>query len=512
MKLHKVFKNTYYDSVSLMSLTAKLNREYEFIELVILMGSEMNLEMIQAVGLFHDDMKGLTPNDLILAAETSNSDLKEKWVEIIFKHLNEKKVKSSQSQRVYRSITAAKKDVDANIAVISVPGRYAANEARVALENNMHVMLFSDNVTIEDEIVLKDLAIEKDLLLMGPDCGTAIINGKGLCFANNVSKGNIGLVAASGTGLQEVTVIIDRFGGGISQAIGVGGRDLSELVGGKMLLKAYDDLEKDEETEVIVLVSKPPHKSVAEKIYARLKSIVKQTVVCFLDSHSDYDAKDVYFASSLAGAALKALELTGTEVEDNSILSSTEKQMIKEAKLLLHDDQTKLKGLFCGGTLTTEALSIIREHVVSITSNIAKKKHEKMMNPFSSDGHVLVDMGDDVFTNGKPHPMIEPMIRLKRIIEESKNPETAVILLDFELGYGSHEDPVGVTIDTIKKAQIIAEKANRHLTFVAYVCGTSKDKQDLEKSEKMLRENGVIVTSTNAKASFIAAQIVKEVA
>ena len=181
-------------------------------------------------------------------------------------------------------------------------------------------------------------------------------------------------------------------------------------------------------------------------------------------------------------------------------------------KKILTDKQTKLKGLFCGGTLTTEALSIIRDYVKSITSNIAKKKHEKMTDPFSSNGHVLVDMGDDVFTNGKPHPMIEPTIRLKRIIEEANNPETAVILLDFELGYGSHEDPVGVTIDTIKEAQKNAKKANRQVTFVAYVCGTAKDKQDLIKSEQLLREIGVIVASTNAQACFIAAQIVKEVA
>src|SRR5690606_14776291 len=125
------------------------------------------------------------------------------------------------------------------------PGVYAAFEAFRALENNLNVMMFSDNVTVEDEIKLKDLAVKKDLLMMGPDCGTAIINGVGLCFANKIKRGPIGLVAASGTGLQEVTVLIDQFGGGISQAIGVGGRDLSKDVMGRMTLHAINALNAD---------------------------------------------------------------------------------------------------------------------------------------------------------------------------------------------------------------------------------------------------------------------------
>lgn len=511
MKLYKIYKNTYYDSVSLMSLTAKLNRELDFKELIILMASDMNLGLIKAVGLFHKDMEGLTSNDLILAAETDDLDLQEDWTKIIFDHLNERKAKGNTTEKTYHTIKKAKEDIDANVAVISVPGRFAANEAQNALEQGMHVMLFSDNISVEDEIALKNMAIKKDLLLMGPDCGTTILNGKGLCFANDVQKGNIGIVAASGTGLQEVTVIIDRFGGGISQAIGVGGRDLSERVGGRMTLKVFTDLENDKETDIIVIVSKPPHPSVEKDIMNRLQIAKKPTVVCFLDSQSEMNMKNVYSVSTLAGAATKALELAGITAPNISSLSTSEEKTIQEAKDLLTKEQTKLKGLFCGGTLTTEALSIVRSHVEVITSNVAKKPLEKMNDPFTSVGHILVDMGDDLFTNGKPHPMIEPTIRLQRILEEAKNPETAVILLDFELGFGSHEDPVGITLDTIVEAQKLAKTEQRHVSFVAYVCGTVKDKQDLKKSEQQLRDIGVIVADTNAKASYIAAQIVKEV-
>lgn len=512
MKDFKIYKNTYYDSVTLMSLSAKLMREQPFRELVVLMATSMNKEMIDAVGLFDESMRSLTPNDLIIAMETDDPDLSQTWVDLVFQTLNAKKTSAGTETKNYRTIHQAKEDIpEANVCVVSVPGAYAASEAFNALHEGMHVMLFSDNVTVEDEIALKDLAIEKDLLLMGPDCGTSILNGKGLCFANEVRRGHIGLIAASGTGLQEVTVIIDRFGGGISQAIGVGGRDLSEKVGGRMLLKALKDLQNDDETHVIALISKPPHPSVEEKILAELHQTTKPIVVCFLDTHPTMSLEQVTFVSSLADCAFQSLKYLGIQVPELHEISPEILSAIESEKNKLSPTQTKLKGLFCGGTLTAEALSIVREYVGHVTSNVAKKPHEKMHDVFVSQGHNLVDLGDDVFTNGRPHPMIEPTIRLDRLLLEAKNPETAVILLDFELGYGSHDDPVGITMDTIRKAKRIAEKEGRHLVFVAYVCGTNKDKQNLEISENALRDEKVIVANTNASACYIAAQIVKEV-
>ncbi len=507
MKDYEVVKNAYYDSVTLMSTTVSIKKALNLKDLVVFMGTDMNKDMMESVGLYDKKFDDATPNDLLIGIEMHETI--DGWVDQVLDKLSNKTNQNQdQSQTVFKTISQAKQAKDSNIAIISVPGIYAANEAYKALENNMHVMLFSDNVSVEDEIGLKDLAIKKDLLVMGPDCGTAIINGMGLCFANQVSKGHIGLVAASGTGLQEVTVIIDRFGGGISQAIGVGGRDLSEAVGGKMMLKSIDALSEDDETEVIVLISKPPHKSVLDKILTKIKDLNKPVVVCLLDAVVNENIKDVHFVSTLTEAAQKALELGGFKTPDLMTIDKETETLIEKEQLLKVKSQDKIKGLFCGGTLTAETLSVLRGKVHDIISNVAKKKDEIMINPMESHGHNLVDLGDDVFTQGKPHPMIEPMIRLDRIIQEAKNPETSVILLDFELGLGSHEDPVGVTIETIEEALAIAKKDNRHLSFVAYVCGTNKDAQNLEKSEAMLKEHGVIIAKTNAHAALIASKIV----
>ncbi|MCD4827325.1 MAG: acyl-CoA synthetase FdrA [Acholeplasmataceae bacterium] len=506
MKDFKVLKNSYYDSVTLMSTTVAIKKALNLKDLVMFMGTDMNKDMMDSVGLYDQVFDEATPNDLLLGAEMEEKN--EDWAEQVIEQLSNKNKKQDNTDTVYKTISQAKEAKDSNIAIISVPGIYAANEAYKALENNMHVMLFSDNVSVEDEIALKDLAIKKDLLVMGPDCGTAIINGKGLCFANIVSKGNIGLVAASGTGLQEVTVIIDRFGGGITQAIGVGGRDLSEAVGGKMMLKSIDALNSDDQTEVIVLISKPPHKTVLDKIIKKLETVNKKVVVCLLDAIVDQNIDNVYFVSTLTEAGQKALELIGKKTPNLTELDHELKANIENEKDLKAKSQTKVKGLFCGGTLTAEALSVLRDDLKDITSNVAKKVDEKMKDPMKSNGHNLVDLGDDIFTQGKPHPMIEPTIRLDRILLEAKNPETSVILLDFELGLGSHDDPVGVTIDTMIEARQLAKNEGRHISFVAYVCGTDKDSQGLEKSEKQLRDQGVFVAKTNAHAALIAAAIV----
>ncbi|MFU8786443.1 MAG: acyl-CoA synthetase FdrA [Candidatus Izemoplasmataceae bacterium] len=507
MKDYKILKNSYYDSVTLMSTTVAIKEALNLNDLVMFMGTDMNKDMIKSVGLYHEDLDQAEPNDLMLAI-----DMKEiiyEWDQKVITMLSAKKTPVGQSEKVHKTMHRALNDLDANMAVISVPGVYAANEAYKALEKNLHVMLFSDNVTIEDEIRLKNIALEKDLLVMGPDCGTAIINGKGLCFANQINQGPIGLVAASGTGLQEVTVIIDTFGGGITQAIGVGGRDLSEKIGGKMMLKGIDVLDADEKTEVIVLISKPPHPSVLNLITERLKTITKPVVLCLLDAKLDDDIKYVHFTSTLSGAAVKALELIGIKAPDLLAFDQDVKEQIDTYKKGFKKGQNKIKGLFCGGTLTAEALSVLRDHVKDVKSNVAKIKSEKMDNPLESHGHNLIDLGDDIFTQGKPHPMIEPSIRFERLIKEAKLEETAVILLDFELGIGSHDDPVGVTIQTLKDIQKISQG---NIAIVGYVCGTDKDHQDLLSSEKRLKEIGVLVAKTNAQAALIAAELVKGVA
>lgn len=506
IKDFKVLKNSYYDSVTLMSTTLAIKKALNLKDLVMFMGTDMNKDMMNSVGLYHQIFDDATPNDLLLGTEMEERN--DNWADQVINQLSAKNQRQESADTVYKTISQAKEAKGSNIAIISVPGIYAANEAYKALENNMHVMLFSDNVSIEDEIALKDLAIEKDLLMMGPDCGTAIINGKGLCFANQVAKGNIGLVAASGTGLQEVTVIIDRFGGGITQAIGVGGRDLSEAVGGKMMLQSIDALNEDDETQVIVLISKSPHKGVLDKIVKKLRSVNKPVVVCLLDAKVDQKIDNVHFVSTLTEAGQKALKLVGLKTPDLLDIDEKTLHQIKQEKEKFAKNQKYIKGLFCGGTLTAETLSVLRPYVKKVTSNVAKLSNEKMKDPMKSEGHNLVDLGDDIFTQSKPHPMIEPSIRLDRILLESKLEETAVILLDFELGIGSHDDPVGVTLDMIIQAKKQAMNDSRSIAFVAYVCGTDKDHQGLAQSEKRLKDIGVIVAKTNAHAAIIAATLV----
>jgi FdrA protein len=190
-----------------------------------------------------------------------------------------------------------------NLALISVLGDYAAAEAIKALRPGLSVMLFSDNVSLAHEREIKTLAREKNLLVMGPDCGTAIINGMPLGFANVVRRGAIGVVAASGTGLQEVTCCIDQLGAGISQALGTGGHDLHESIGGISMLYGLDALSADPDTRVIVLISKPPAPAVAEKILARARAAGKPVVVNFLGARpEDMNVPGITPAYTLADA------------------------------------------------------------------------------------------------------------------------------------------------------------------------------------------------------------------
>lgn len=516
MRVWKLLTNTYFDSVTLMSLSARLKKEQAFSELILLMGTEMNKVMIKDVGRMNADIEEAKPNDLIIVGEVENASLADNWLNVVLDGLTSGNGTSQKATSVqnYKSIEQAVKAFDANFAVISVPGIYAANEAFNALDQNLNVMLFSDNVSVEDEIALKKVAIEKGLLMMGPDCGTSIINGKGLCFANQVRRGPIGLIAASGTGLQEVSVLIHRLGGGISQAIGVGGRDLTEAVGGLMMLQSLEWLAEDDTTDCIVLISKPPHKTVQLKILEAIKRLKsagnsKRFVLCFIDGeHSQTDIEGLIYVSTLTDAAIAALK---REAESSFEVDAEMLEQIEAQRHRLKSGQRMLKGLYCGGTLAAEALSVTREHLKGITSNVAKHASEKMHSCFESNGHNLVDLGDDIFTQGRPHPMIEPTIRLERIIQEAENPETGVLLLDFELGYGAHVDPVGVTYDTILRAQSIAASAGRHLPIVAYVCGSELDFQMLEKQENMLKSIGVLVANSNLHACKIAIEILREV-
>ena len=311
-------KDSYFDSVTLMTLSSKLKKLPGVGDAVVSMATTMNKELLENVGMLKGEAVDAGPNDLVVAIRAESQEQCDAAYGKIDELLHSTAEPQGSSEAPARTIREAKeRNPDLGVAIVSVKGEFAAREARIALQNDMHVMLFSDNVSVEQERELKALAHEKGLLVMGPDCGTAILGGVGLCFANKMRQGSIGLAAASGTGLQEVCVLIDKLGEGISQALGTGGRDLSAEIGGMMMLDCIDLLDADPDTKVIVVVSKPPVEEVANKVRERLARCSKPVVVCFIAGKRQDDALDadegagMTFASSLEDAAYRACAWRG---------------------------------------------------------------------------------------------------------------------------------------------------------------------------------------------------------
>ncbi len=502
-------KSTYFDSVSLMSLSTKANQLSGVEQAVIAMGTEMNKEVLRNVGLLTQEIEEAKSSDLMIVVKAETDELCDDafaGIEELFAKKGETK---GASEVKYATIDSAAKSIpEANLAIISVNGAFAAREAHKALENDLHVMLFSDNVSIEEEISLKQYAHEKGLLMMGPDCGTAIIGNVALCFGNAVRKGSIGIVAASGTGSQEVSVRIHDFGGGITQLIGTGGRDLSEQVGGIMMLDGIKALDEDEATKVIVLISKPPAPSVEEKVLAQVKECKKPVVVYFIGGKEEAVlAAGAHFAKTSKEAALKAVVLAGAN-EDEINKRALNWPLIEEVRAKLTPEQKYVRGLFCGGTLCDEAMYIAMETFGDVYSNIQKNPDYKLKNLHESKAHTFLDMGDDDFTNGKPHPMIDPSSRIARFLQEAKDPSVGVILMDFILGFGANEDPVGVMLPAILEAKQLAEKEGRHLEILGYVMGTDLDSPKFEDQVNKLMAAGVTIASSSTSAGLLAREFV----
>ncbi len=504
-------KDTYFDSVTLMSLSTKANKIEGVKQVAILMGTEKNKETLKNVGLYTKEASSASPGDVMILLESNSEEecreIYKKVEELFYK----KEKQELNKEARFSSIDGVmRKFSDRNLAIISVPGQYAFREAKKALNSNINVMIFSDNVSIEEELILKKSAHEKGLFVMGPDCGTAIINGKGLCFANDVRQGNIGIVAASGTGAQEVSVRIHDFGGGVSQLIGTGGRDLSEKIGGIMMLDGLYALNEDDNTKVIVLLSKPPAMSVASKIYEAVKDIKKPVVICFIGGNEEEALKSgAYFGKTTKEAALKAVILSG--VDENTINKhSLNLPLIEEVKAKLNEEQKYIRGLFCGGTVCEEVFQLIHEKYEDVYSNIAKDEKSKLKDINESYHHTLIDFGDDEFTQGKPHPMIDPSLRIERFLKEAEDREVGVIILDFILGYGSHLDPVGVMLPFIRQSKIKAKEQGRHLEILAFVLGTENDPQNFNNQVQKLLDEGVTIASSSTNTGLLSRGFVEK--
>jgi succinyl-CoA synthetase alpha subunit len=504
-------RNTYVDSVSLMSLSTKANTLDGVEQAVVAMATEMNKGVLRNVGLLVPDVETAGNGDLMIVVKAANDarcDLALAEIETL---LTRRGGAKGGGDVRYATLESAVEHVPgANLAIVSVPGEYAAREARKAIERGLHVLMFSDNVPVEEEVLLKRLAHEQGLLMMGPDCGTAILGGVGLCFANVVRRGNIGIVGASGTGSQEVSVRIHDFGGGISQLIGTGGRDLSEKVGGIMMIDGMRALAADPATTVILLVSKPPARSVEDRVLAEIRGCGKPVVVCFLGGSEDAVARaGGHFARTTKEAALQATILGGRKEQEIN-KRALNLPLMAEVRARLSPQQRFIRALMCGGTLCDEIMFLAKERYANVYSNIAKDPAHRLADAGTSRDHTFIDFGDDEFTRGRPHPMIDPSLRIERFLSEARDPDVGVIVLDFILGFGAHPDPVGVMLPALREAKERAAGEGRHLEILGYVLGTDADTPSLADQTRKLEEAGVTIASSCTNAALLARGFVEK--
>ncbi|MDF2485104.1 MAG: FdrA family protein [Herbinix sp.] len=504
----EIRKNAYYDSVTLMLISNELKKLDGIQEALVGMGTDLNCEIAHNIGLETPEFKAVTSNDLFVAVKCEDEATFETARNKLESLLNKK---SEAKETDYYTPTlegAIKIDPELNLAIISVPGKYAAEVTQSCLDRDINVLLFSDNVTIEEERSLKECADRKGLLVMGPDCGTAIINHVPLAFANVVKAGDIGIVAASGTGTQEVSSLIDQLGGGISQVIGTGGRDLKKEIGGLMMKLGLDALVKDPQTKVITLISKPPAREIATEILSLAAKAGKPVVICFIGGdRTEIEAYGLVAALSLEDAAHKAVALSKGETVRDYIEFSMGRveaqELAKEEAAKLTKGQIYVRGFYTGGTLCDEAMKLMLPKLGHIYSNIPLQPEDKLTDARSGKSyqHTFLDFGDDEFTVGRPHPMIDPSLRAERVITDGKDSECAIIMVDCVIGYGSHDNPAKELSDSIRVAKVSAEAEGRHLLVVASVCGTEGDPQSLSRTQRQLMDAGAVVLPSNAQAT-----------
>lgn len=504
-------KNLYKDSVALMRIAQTILERPGVRRATLVMGTPANKDILAQAGLLDSGLESARPSDVMIVVDAEADDVVvEASAEIA--HLLEGDVPSAVSGQAVdvplRSIAMAraKSRVD-TLVQISVPGPYAAAEAMKALHRGLHVFLFSDNVPLEQEHAIKELARDKGLLVMGPDCGTAIIGGTLLGFANVVRRGEISLVGASGTGLQEVTSQIHALGHGIRHAIGTGGRDVSAEIGGITMVEAIDLLAADPHTRVIGIVSKPPAPGVAQRILERVAKVDKPFVVLFLGDELPATRlpERVVAVSTLYDAAVATIgSLTGARLaaaaDDESWL-----RPVRDEAARLAAGQRFVRGLYSGGTFCAEAQFVWGRLGLRVHSNAPLDKHAHHVP--AEGAHAAIDLGADEFTVGRPHPMIDPSARIEHIAAQASDPSTAAIVLDVVLGYGSHPDPAGALAPAIAKAKATCAVAGRYLPVVSFVCGTEEDPQHLSAQQAKLRSAGAIVLPSSTAAARAAGEI-----
>jgi FdrA protein len=499
---------SYFDSVVLMRIAAELGSRPGVRAASLVMATASNKDVLAAAGLLADDAAAADANDLVVAIDADEDgagDALAAAEEALSARTAPPPAGSAEPRRP-RTLAEVDRGEGSGLAIISTPGRYAAAEAMKALRLGMNAFVFSDNVPLDEEVELKREAHERGLIVMGPDCGTAIVGGVPLGFANEVRAGDIGLIGASGTGLQQVSSLIDRWGAGISQMIGVGSHDLGAAVGGVSMLDALDALAADPATKVLGLVSKPPDPDVAERVLSRAAASGKPVVAAFLGADPDIAPDGVTMAATLEDAARMLVRAsTGAEPPGGARPDISAAGALRGSES--RDERRLLRGLYAGGTFAYEAGLLLEPRLGAMSEDASPPTADRPAE--LPDAHLILDLGDDRFTVGRPHPMIDPAVRLEMLHAAGADPRTAVIVLDVVLGHLAADDPAG------DLAPVIAEIAARDdaPNIVCFVVGTAADPQNLERQERALREAGAILAaSSSAAASLAETLIASEVA
>jgi FdrA protein len=506
---YAVRKNEYYDSVFLMGVNKRLAEAPGVEQTAVLMCTEANKRLLAGIGIAGHEINAAGPNDLVVAVIADKDAIVESVIGGLDGLLKSMSAGTrSSGVRTFQAAIAQKPG--ANLAVFSIPGEFVAEEARRALESGLHVFIFSSNVPLEQELALKQLGRERGLLVMGPDCGTSIIDGVGIGFANVIRTGKIGAVGPSGTGLQEFTTQVHNAGGGISHAIGTGSNDLSDAIGGLTTLAALQMLEADEGTEVIAIISKPPGAKALAAFEAQAQRSTKPLIGCFLGSDRGANEQEGVFqlAPTIDDAAALALQAAGIDIVESSEADIVFKKGDLEAIRATWPKEAKyLRGLFAGGTFCYQTQQILGAAGVPVYSNSPLQARFKLVDPDHSREHTVVDLGDERYTLGKPHPMIDGTERARRIMREAADPQVAILLLDFIFGYNASNDPVGDLLEALHQAREVRRKSGGEISIVASVCGTNDDPQDLKLQVKMLKESGAIVFKSSARAVHFCQQL-----
>ncbi|HET8876567.1 MAG TPA: acyl-CoA synthetase FdrA [Casimicrobiaceae bacterium] len=494
--VNQVRRAFYRDSVALMRISRAVGALDGVASAALMIGSVTNKNLMRDAGLLNADGERAGPNDLIFAV-SADGEAQAATALAEAERLLDAPAATEQGAGQWhpKSLdTALAQLPGANLALISVPGEFAAAEARRALNRGLHVMMFSDNVPIADEVALKQDARQRGLLMMGPDCGTAIIGGVPLAFANVIARGDIGLVGASGTGLQEVSTLIARGGGGVSHVIGVGGRDLKQAVGGITTLMAFDALDRDPGTRQIVLISKPPEPAVAKVVLDRIAQSSKKVSICFIGVDEMPVPPNAALFSDLRSTAQSALS-------GKRIVWKDQPPAASELAARVARGRSRVQGLFSGGTMCAEAQVFFRRAGIAVSSNVPIPGVRKAA---AGDVHALLDLGDDEYTVGRPHPMIDATLRNRMLSDALEDNRTAVILMDVVIGYGANADPAGELISVLPPAN------ERKAVLITSVCGTEDDPQGYSRQVTLLEDAGVIVAPSNAHAAELAIDVLRK--